>query len=73
MNLKKALERIEALERKVKELEARPTTQIHYHTHQAPFIQPYYGQPTFVPVQPWMQPMEITCGNSVQGAQNARC
>lgn len=33
MNLKQALERIEALERRVKELEARPPVQQNYHYH----------------------------------------
>jgi hypothetical protein len=33
MNLKQALKRIEELERKVSELEARPPQQIHNHYH----------------------------------------
>ncbi len=44
MNLKEALTRIEELERKVRELEARPAQQVHYH----------YGvpQPQYFPVIP---------------------
>lgn len=47
---KELLKRIDDLERKVKELEARPATQIHYH-----YAQPYpYYMPTYVPApQPW--------------------
>ena len=51
MNLKQALKRIEALEARVRELEARPPYQIHYHYEQP---QPqYYPQIPTYPVCPW--------------------
>lgn len=62
MNLKKALERIEALERKVKELEARPMQKYHTHYHnEPPVYQPLLPQPIlptypFVPWQPTYGP-----------------
>lgn len=48
MKLKDALKRIEELERKVKELEARPAQHLHYYYHQQPS---YY--PTYPYYQPW--------------------
>jgi hypothetical protein len=60
MNLKQALARIEELERKVKELEARPAQQIHYHTHQPPTYQPF--MPTVYPTWP-NRNGDIYCGN----------
>jgi hypothetical protein len=53
MNLKQALKRIEELERKVRELEARPPQQVHHHYHQHQ-PQPLIGQP--VPQQPMWTP-----------------
>ena len=55
MNLKQALERIEALERRVRELEARPEQHIHYHTHpaQQPYPAPLPQYPYPNPVLPW--------------------
>ncbi len=53
MNLKEAMKRIEELERKVKELESRPAQQIHYHTHQAPYVAPSQPlQPYWTPTTP---------------------
>ena len=68
MTLEQAKKRIEELERKVKELEARPATQ-HWHYHYPP--QPYY--PSYPNYQPWPTvPLGPTwiCGvasNLVQG------
>lgn len=66
MNLKQALQRIEELERKVKELEARPAQQTHIHYHnQPPFYQPILPHP--ITPAPWIpapwQPnyYEVTC------------
>jgi hypothetical protein len=50
MNMKQALQRIEELERKVAELQAREPTVIHYHYNPAP-AQLYQPQPW--PLQPW--------------------
>lgn len=56
MNLKQAMKRIEELERKVRELEARPIQQNHYHYHQPqqqlgwPQGPWWTGQPTWGPV-----------------------
>ena len=50
MNLKQAKQRIEELERRVKELEARPPQQNHYHYYPHPLIGgwPWWtGQPTW--------------------------
>lgn len=69
MNLKQALERIEALERRVRELEARPEQHVHYHTHPvAPsYAQPYYApQPLYPPLLPQV-PWVVTCGAGVIG------
>ena len=60
MNLKQALQRIEELERKVKELEARPRQQIHYHYTQPPYVQPPYVPETNV--QPW-KPYIVYCAH----------
>ncbi len=54
MKLKQALERIAELERKVKELEARPQQVIHYHYETIPYIAPA--------PQPW-QPWIVTCSS----------
>lgn len=63
MNLKQALERIEALERRVKELESRPEQHIHYHQYPAPaYTQPEYTSP--LPQVPWV----VTCGQIGAGA-----
>lgn len=60
MTLKGAMKRIEELERRVKELEARPP-ETHTHYHAAPVQQPTYYQPLFQPLPPrW--PYEVTCG-----------
>lgn len=48
MDLKQALQRSDKLERKVKELEARPAqTHIHYHN-----ALPAYTHPPYAPIQP---------------------
>jgi hypothetical protein len=57
MTLKDALKRIEELERKVRELEARPAQQMHYHYY---WQQPVYQQPILP--QPWIGP-GIVCGS----------
>lgn len=60
MNLKQAMQRIEELERKVKELEARHPVHTHHHYHQqAP---QYYG-PTIPAVpQPFLPHWnDVTC------------
>lgn len=57
MTLKQALKRIEELEKRVRELEARPP--VHHYYHYRPYLtlpQPTITQPT----QPW-GPWEITC------------
>ena len=71
MNLKQALQRIVELERKVKELEARPPEQ-HIHYHSAPVVphpdlvpppmwpQPY-PHPTYDPYR-WIPPMPVIFG-----------
>jgi len=59
MNLKQAMERIEELERKVKQLEQRPMQQIHYHTHTPA---PVYTQPFMPYYQPWPQYPGVYCG-----------
>jgi hypothetical protein len=59
MNLKQAMQRIEELERKVKELEARPEQHIHYHTHP---VSPVYPTPITYPVQPFMPWGTPWCG-----------
>ncbi len=65
MNLKQALQRIEELERRVKELETRPTTVIHNYpiTPIAPYVAPLPGpvwqEPSWVPHWP-----TVTCGAS---------
>jgi hypothetical protein len=68
MTLKEAMERIERLEARVRELEARPTQHIHHHY---PLAQPYWTpiQPTY-PVEPWTPPVyEVICGPSSSGHQ----
>ena len=59
MNQKEALKRIEELERRVLELEARPLTQNHYHYH-------YPQQPAQIPTYP-QQPWIVYCG-TLQGS-----
>ena len=61
------LKRIDALERKVKELEARPATQWHYH-YQYP--QPYYI-PTYVPSPSpwWTSPITWGAGSAAGAGQ----
>lgn len=61
MTFKQALQRIEALEAKVRELEARPATVIHYHYHQEV---PVY--PSFAPSYPYR--LESFCSSSGIGA-----
>ena len=66
MNLKQALKRIDELERRVRELEARPQQVIHYHTHEA---SPVFPMPSPQPIapNPWnplTPPWIVTCGNS---------
>ena len=58
MNMKEALQRIEELERKVRELEARPPQHLHYHYN--------WQQPTYAPMlpQPWIGP---TCIGAAGG------
>lgn len=56
MKLAQAMKRIEDLERKVKELEARPMQETHFHYHNAPpayqpQISPMIPQP-FIPWNP---------------------
>ena len=71
MNLKEAMKRIEELERKVRELEARPVYM--------PMLQyiPYYIPPTYIPSlipyypstpMPWQPPWIITCTVGAEGA-----
>jgi hypothetical protein len=56
MTLKQALKRIEELENRVKQLEAAPKQEYHYHYH----------TPAYVPLQPyqpyWVKP--VWCGTS---------
>lgn len=54
MTLKDALKRIEELERKVRELEARPQVHHHYYGQQNPQY-PFYYPPVSVP--------SVWCGN----------
>jgi hypothetical protein len=62
MNLKEAMERIEALERRVRELEARPSIANHYHYYQP---QPLPAQgPIWVAPQPAPPPYTIMCGGA---------
>ena len=71
MTLKEALERIEALERRVRELEARAPVEHHHHEHHhyaplAPYQPPLV--PFWTPAAPVMQPYTITCaGNAPNG------
>ena len=61
MKLKDALKRIEELERKVAELEARPA-QIHHHYHQhQPLIEP---QPLYQPGPLWPHSPNVWCAGS---------
>ena len=65
MNMKEALKRIEELERRVKELEAQPKQEIHYHNypalpHYVPPSYPWYPQP----VLPWWN-TQPTCGDGL--------
>lgn len=59
MNLKQALQRIEELEKRVKELEARPVEQ-HFHFPQAPLYPQYVPIPMYP--QPW-SPWYVTSGS----------
>ena len=64
MTLKEALERIEALERRVRELEARAPVEHHHHEHHhyaplAPYQPPLV--PFWTPAAPVVQPYTITC------------
>jgi hypothetical protein len=58
MNLQQALKRIEELERRVRELETRPTE--HHHHHYPQPLWPYYQQPT-IPQPTWTVP-QVWCG-----------
>lgn len=77
MDLKQAMERIEQLERRVKELEAHPAQHIHYHTHPSPlpYIPPQYIPPQN-PNNPWWQEpfyqpnWVVTCGSSIGGGSS---
>lgn len=62
MNLKQALQKIEELERRVKELEARPMGETHHHYHYN-YTQPQY-QPVN-PIYPWGSPFCQNIGASV--------
>lgn len=62
MNLKQALKRIEELERKVRELEARPREVHHYH-HQVPQFIPAFPPPAPQPSFPL-----IWCDSRAAGA-----
>jgi hypothetical protein len=70
MNLKQAMKRIEELERKVRELEARPPQQVHHHYHQPqPLIgQPYQQHPHWTPGWPLL-PGPTCVGNVGVGIQ----
>lgn len=65
MNLKQALERIEALERRVKELEARPE-HVHHHYPLDPTrfqpLPPQWPQPPLTP-----QPGTVWCTDGLGG------
>ena len=61
MNLKEAIKRIEELERKVRELEARPPQEYHFH-YGNPYFVPVYNQQA--PCYPWKAPV-IYGGQSV--------
>jgi hypothetical protein len=64
MTLKDALKRIEELERKVAQLEARPFGEHHYHYH--------YGAPqTPAPTYPWSSPV-IWAGGPTIGANEVQ-
>ena len=62
MNLKQALNRIEELERRLRELEARPQQVHHYYYYSIPTLtpQPYY--PQINPNNPWI----VACDNQTQ-------
>jgi hypothetical protein len=67
MTLKDALKRIEELERKVRELEARPAQVFEYHYHQpAPAYAPQYPQYPYQPY-PWQPYITWGAGSSLQG------
>ena len=64
MTLKEALQRIEALERKVRELEMRPAQQYHSHYH---YLQPHYQQPHYLPLYPPQYPYITYSGSATAG------
>lgn len=66
MNLKQALARIEALEKEVSALKARPAQHIHYHTHPAQQYAPLLNPPQY-PQWPY-RPGDIYCGMGGIGA-----
>lgn len=66
MKLSEALKQIEELKRRVKELEARPTQQIHYHIHEAP--RPI--QPSWAPLQPAIYPCITYCNVGAAGSSD---
>lgn len=59
MNLKQAIERIEKLERRVRELESRPHVERHYY-YQTPPLQPFFPSPVYDPYR-WVPPMTPYC------------
>jgi len=62
MNLAQALKRIEALEERIRKLEAAPKQEVHYHTHQAPLYgptMPAWNNPA--PLWTPRPPYEVTC------------
>ena len=58
MTLAEMERKLESLEKRVKELEARRPMEVHYHTHGAPDPQPFHLSPN-LPL--W----EVTCADDV--------
>lgn len=60
------LKMIESLEARVRELESRPSQQIHYHTYSAPSPMPMFPAPYYVPhaPSPW-NPLQPWCSGNV--------
>jgi hypothetical protein len=62
---KELLERIDQLEQRVKQLEAQPKTEFHYHYHTLPIqpVQPLYPQPLY-PYTPYWSSSGCAVGSS---------
>lgn len=70
MKTKDLLDKIEKLEARIRDLEARPVYPIiHVHPSPAPVyvpVVPYYVQPYIQPSYPWYTPMCGGAGNNTQ-------